>query len=55
MTKEKMTIEQELAKQTTVYKELVKKLENINSTLLDIREDFKEIKEASSRRNRRKS
>jgi len=55
MTKEKMTIEQEIAKQTTVSKELVKTLEDINSTLMEIREEIKEIKEEASIRNRRKN
>ena len=54
MTEKKMTIEQEIAKQTTVSKELVKTLENINSTLLEIRVELKEIKEVASQRNRRK-
>ena len=54
MTKEKMTIEQEIAKQTIVSKELIKTLENINSTLLEIRVELKEIKEMASKRDRRK-
>ena len=54
MTEKKMTIEQEIAKQTIVSKELVKTLENINSTLLEIRVGLKEIKEVASQRNRRK-
>jgi len=54
MTKEKMTIEQEIANQTIVSKELIKTLENINSTLLEIRVELKEIKEMASKRNRRK-
>ena len=54
MTEKKMTLEQEIAKQTTVSKELVKTLENINSTLLEIRVELKEIKEVASKRNRRK-
>ncbi len=54
MTEKKMTIEQEIAKQTIVSKELVKTLENINSTLLEIRVELKEIKEVASQRNRRK-
>ena len=53
MTEGKMTIEQEIAKQTSVSKELVKTLENINSTLMEIRVELKEIKEVASRRNRR--
>ena len=50
-----MTIEQEIAKQTIVSKELVKTLENINSTLLEIRVELKELTKVASRRNRRKS
>jgi len=53
MTEEKMTIEQEIAKQKIVSKELVKTLESINSTLMEIRVELKEIKEVASRRNRR--
>ena len=49
-----MTTEQEIAKQTIVSKELVKTLENINSTLLEIRVELKEIKEVALQRNRRK-
>jgi len=54
MTEKKMTIEQEIAKQTIVSKKLVKALENINSTLLEIRVELEEIKEVGSKRNRRK-
>ncbi len=54
MAEEKMTIEQEIAKQTIVSKKLIKTLENINSTLLEIRVELKEIKEVASQRNRRK-
>ncbi len=54
MTEGKMTIEQEIAKQTIVSKELVKTLENINSTLMEIRVELKEIKEMASKRDRRK-
>ena len=54
MTEGKMTIEQEIAKQKIVYKELVKTLENINSTLMEIRVELKEIKEVASKRDRRK-
>ena len=54
MTEGKMTIEQEIAKQTIVSKELIKTLENINSTLMEIRVELKEIKEVASKRNRRK-
>jgi len=49
-----MTIEQEIAKQKIVSKELVKTLENINSTLMKIRVELKELREVASRRNRRK-
>ena len=49
-----MTIEQEIAKQTIVSKELIKTLENINSTLLEIRVELKELKKVASTRNRRK-
>jgi len=54
MTENKMTIEQEIAKQTIVSKKLVKTLENINSTLLEIRVELEEMKEVASKRNRRK-
>ena len=54
MTEGKMTIEQEIVKQTIVFKELVKTLENINSTLLEIRVELKELKEVASQRDRRK-
>jgi len=54
MTEGKMTIEQEIVKQTIVFKELVKTLENINSTLLEIRVELKELKEMASKRDRRK-
>ena len=54
MTEGKMTIEQEIAKQKIVSKELVKTLENINSTLMEIRVELKEIKEVASKRDRRK-
>ncbi len=50
-----MTIEQEIAKQTIVSKKLIKTLENINSTLMEIRVELKELKEVTSRRNRRKN
>ena len=49
-----MTIEQEIAKQTIVSKELIKTLENINSTLMEISVELKEIKEVASKRNKRK-
>ena len=54
MTEEKKTIEQALAKQTTVIEELVKKLEDINSTLSGLSGEAKEIKDALTRRDRRK-
>ncbi len=54
MAEEKMTIEKEIAKQTIVSKKLIKTLENINSTLLEIRVELTELKEVASKRNRRK-
>lgn len=54
MTEKKVALEQDTAEQVIVSKELVKTLENINSTLLEIRAELKEIKEVASQRNRRR-
>ena len=54
MTEKKMTVAQEIAKQTIVSKELVKTLETINSTLMEIRVELKQMKEVAAKRNRRK-